>query len=249
MFLGRRSQYRLDFTNDDNDNHDDDADIALARHQAENMVQNSYYSLQSLVAVGQTAPQIPVDDDNKHEDESDGEVSNNRVEVRNEQSDDTAVWLYDLVFSTAIEACDDAGLIKPVDSSSHGGISYKQEPKGPNEISESNSDPSVVAFHKNTGSELLQVISQRSPPVASVVNELLSEWTTLTEDEIEGNEGKEKGKEKRKENEDNDMAKIKRSESSIDKGVQMVPLTCAVGRKFRLPFHLIQKWSVSDATR
>ena len=67
---------------------------------------------------------------------------------------------------------------------------------------------------------------QNPVEVSSVVDELLVEWTTLTEDEIAGVAEKEPGDFKAK--------------------MEPIRFKCAVGRKFSFPYHLAQTWAVSD---
>jgi hypothetical protein len=75
----------------------------------------------------------------------------------------------------------------------------------------------------------LAAMMQQPVEVPSVVEELLAEWTTLTEDEIAG--VGEKGP--------------SRSEAEVP----AIKLEDAIGRTFRFPYHLVKTWAVSDGRR
>ena len=62
-----------------------------------------------------------------------------------------------------------------------------------------------------------------------MVEELLAEWTTLTEDEVAG-------------------VGEKRPSGSKGTEVPTIKFKDAVGRRFSFPYHLVQTWAVSDNT-
>ncbi|EMR72767.1 hypothetical protein UCREL1_174 [Eutypa lata UCREL1] len=218
----------------DNDNDNDRPDVVLARQQVENMVQDSYYSLRDVVETRSYTTPVPAEEekeeDNDNADENSGGAAENQVEVWREQSNDTAMWLYDLVFSTAVEASRDTESTKTSDSPSPEALPHGQLLKEPSEAS----NTTLLALCQNTSMQQLQAMAQQPPPVKSVVSELLSEWTTLTEDEIEGTTAERKGKDS--------MAGIDRSNES---GVieDMVTFEDPKGRKFVFPFEVAKEWS------
>lgn len=200
------------------------------------MVQDSYYSLRDVVETRSYTTPVPAEEekeeDNDNADENSGGAAENQVEVWREQSNDTAMWLYDLVFSTAVEASRDTESTKTSDSPSPEALPHGQLLKEPSEAS----NTTLLALCQNTSMQQLQAMAQQPPPVKSVVSELLSEWTTLTEDEIEGTTAERKGKDS--------MAGIDRSNES---GVieDMVTFEDPKGRKFVFPFEVAKEWSVS----
>jgi len=106
-----------------------------------------------------------------------------RIQLWKPGAEDTSRWLYDLVFSTF----SDVGFRLELDSET------TAEPSGGDQGLEQ-STPSVSdsadLSNSNAATLLgrqphLQPILQKPAPSSSVVNELLAEWTTLTEDEIQ----------------------------------------------------------------
>jgi hypothetical protein len=83
----------------------------------------------------------------------------------------------------------------------------------------------------------LQLLLQKSAPSSSVVNELLAEWTTLTEDEIEDvtleQTVEDEGAQENTRTNDQEMTQ------------EPIRFKDALGRKFAPPFHLAKTWRVS----
>ena len=73
----------------------------------------------------------------------------------------------------------------------------------------------------------LTTMIQKPVEVSSVVDELLAEWTTLTEDEIAG--------------------VVVKEPNGFKAKVPLIKFDDAVGRKFSFPYHLCETWAVSDS--
>ncbi|KAI8628741.1 hypothetical protein F5Y19DRAFT_112493 [Xylariaceae sp. FL1651] len=229
--LFTKSEKALIKDGDDKDKDDKD-DAALARQQAENMVQVSYHSLRELTAERFDAtPQG--DSDEENESEHDEDSSNQQVQACTTQSRDNAIWLYDLVFSTAVEATHESAQVgqdQTPSSDSESSHLSRDEDQG---AARNRQSSRALILRQDSPMEQLRALAKRPPAASTVVNELLSEWTTLTEDEIEGISSIEQ---KAKKSSD------KPRSSSEDDEVQMVMFEDAIGRKFELPFHLIREW-------
>jgi hypothetical protein len=81
----------------------------------------------------------------------------------------------------------------------------------------------------------LAVMVQKPLEASSVVDELLAEWTTLTEAEIAGVV------------EDEGPSRVKAEAAPVKAEAAPVRFTDAVGRKFSFPYHLFRTWAVSSA--
>jgi hypothetical protein len=222
-----------DRKSDDDGDNDAQIEADLARRQAENMVQMSYHSLRELTSEDLNDGTR----ESNYENEEDDASSDQQVQVRSNRSHDDATWLYGLVFSATVEARKESGQEEkdedPVynEESSH-------IPR--DDRSASNTSPPAsqsLILHPTSTMQELQALTQEPPLSTPVVNELLSELTTLTEDEIEGI---------RKVDSKANRGSHKSTEwNAADEEVQMIPFKDAVGRKFELPFHLIKEWTVS----
>ncbi|CAJ2503471.1 Uu.00g108650.m01.CDS01 [Anthostomella pinea] len=186
----------------DDDDKEDQNNATFARQQAENMVHVSYHHLRELASSAMKKAQSSTSDD-----------------------DDEAIWLYDLVFSAAVTARDEADE-EPTRQES------QKKPK-PNATARPASNDTVL--RQGNALHSFQVLAQGSPPAPSVINELLSEWTTLTEDQFEGISTPE---------EKDEETEIKKAQSTTnDKTTQMIDFHDCVGRKSKFPFHLVQERS------
>lgn len=135
------------------------------------------------------------------------------------EKDDTTQWLYELVFSSYAESR--SGLpstSKPLDN--------ETEVKRPVETDSASNEERALLVGNTPENMQLVAITQKPVEVSSVVDELLAEWTTLTEDEIAGVAEKRPG--------------------SSKPNVGVIKFKDAVGRKFSFPYHLAQTWVVSD---
>lgn len=175
--------------------------------------------------------------DINHEDERVDNTSSAQVQVWDKAARDDATWLYDLVFSTAVDA--ERHLTQSVadqTSESDDGVGATKQ-RLSSVSAQDGSASRVVISRLDFPLKQLQALANGSPASSFVVNELLSKWTTLTEDEIEGTV--EVAKKLKKPNHSPGSA------DSRNEDVQMISFTCAMGRKYEFPFHLIHTWAVS----
>ncbi|KAI1394284.1 uncharacterized protein F4822DRAFT_44097 [Hypoxylon trugodes] len=200
--------------------------LARARQQTENVVRASYNSLRELATPG-------TDSDSGSEDEARQQHSSSRsteIELQAEQSNDLGLWLYGLVFSKAADAYNETP---------PGSVQYQQDlntPLSPEPVTNSptHSTHSALIPHQFTVSQCFQALAQQPLPPSFVVNELLSEWTTLTEDEIEGTSANGTS--------NDETSKERKHYTEGEMEVQMISFKDCVGRKFDLPFHLARTW-------
>ncbi|KAI0968673.1 hypothetical protein F4678DRAFT_442456 [Xylaria arbuscula] len=197
-------------------------DAILARQQAENMVQISFHSLRDLNhEVNHSGSPHSSDDESSGNEKSQAQ----QVQLRTPQAFDNAMWLCDLVFSPTIEATAELTQINP-------GL-HRSSEDGEGSSTNNSSSQVIIPQSNSSWTRLHTLTQQQQPEGFIVINELLSEWTTLTECEIEGTD-----RVKRQEK----ILSPKPAANSADDGVQMVNFKDAVGRKFELPFHLIRDW-------
>jgi hypothetical protein len=212
----------------DGDGQDEEAEMALLRQHAENLVQVSYQSLRDAMdGAGKHAEKhaesFETDQVDEGFPEPDGTQSS-QLQLWNEASekDNTTRWLYELVFSSYVEAR--SGL--PPTSKS------PDDEAGAEELVETdgalNEERALLVSNSPENMQLAAML-ERPVEVSSVVEELLAEWTTLTEDEIAG--VGEKGP------------------SGSKPKVPAIKFKDAVGRKYSFPYHLVQTWAVSDSIR
>ncbi|KAI0412986.1 hypothetical protein F5X98DRAFT_379239 [Xylaria grammica] len=215
-----RENERTRVTNGPSESEDDLNDVVLARQQAENMVQILSHTLRELASERLILSSPPDTDD-----ENGGDSQAQRIRLRNPQCLDDAVWLCDLIFSTAIEATAESTESEP-DQESHPGGPSVHTPRENLENSPANSPSSqALGIHSELSLARLRALTQHPREASTVVNELLSEWTTLTEDEIEG------------------IGIVKQHGNNPNHTVQMVDFKDSVGRKYELPFELIREWA------
>ncbi|RYP45445.1 hypothetical protein DL768_008213 [Monosporascus sp. mg162] len=206
----------------------DQEDVALLRQQAENQIHISYHSLRDLA--GHVAEDLPSSADGWKDEageptQGDETKTDNQVEIWEAKSSDAAAWLYDLVFSPVAEAYSVSNNTSSAATSANGRQSIKELPErnSPCEA-DALSDSNALVLRRGDTTQRLQLLLQEPPSSKTVVNELLSEWTTLTEDEIDG---------------------VKSYECKAPKNKEMAPLRFkdAIGRKYSFPFHIVQTWS------
>lgn len=191
------------------------------------MIDVSYHSLRNLVTQENqsTEPSTDEEDDEETKPE-DGHPS--QVQLWKGSSGDTATWLYDLVFSSTTEADHMASH----SSEAHATIPETTHSEGSEDEAKKKSQQndnfnSLVPWRKDQPKSLSLLIKH---PISStlVVTELLSEWTTLTEDEIEG-----RGR---------PQEETIQEEQGSEPHLQFKD---AVGRTFAFPWHIARTWVVS----
>ncbi|KAI0451939.1 hypothetical protein F5B21DRAFT_485137 [Xylaria acuta] len=231
--LSRENERKI-FANGRDENEDSLNDAVLARQQAENMVQISFHSLRELTSERSiSSSQLGSDDEGGDSDHGEDSRSQ-QIQIRNPQTFDNAIWLCDLVFSAAIEATAESTKSEPDQESTLDNASIHRSWQDLEDPASDNSSTQALVLHSNSSLARLQALTQQPPAASTVINELLSEWTTLTEGEIEGID-RVKQQEKKPNHES--------ASDAADDEVRMVNFKDAVGRKFELPFHLIQEWA------
>jgi hypothetical protein len=153
------------------------------------------------------------------------------------EANDTSRWLYELVFSPLndLEPMPEPDLSATRKSSGTDQVHVVEEPTR-------SAAPTSNSFGNNSVAPLwhqpdhMKVLLQKRVPNSSVVNELLAEWTTLTEDEIEDIAPDHVQNEKEEATQSKAKGK-KPKEKPIN-------FKDCIGRKFSLPFHLAMTWQV-----
>ncbi|KAF6783595.1 hypothetical protein CSOJ01_15882 [Colletotrichum sojae] len=194
-----------------NDDSDDENDRALRRQQAENVVEASYQSMRELAETGATdspPDQIPSDAIVL---QGSGDLSATQLSLWKENSrSDTANWLYETVFRAYME-------------------SQTQEPGHPD--SEVEDDTGLFSVEgRRTANYLSLTVTKKPINPTRVVDELLAEWTDLSDDEISGlitKTSKSKGPRDQEPPEDED---------------EWIRFKDAVGRKFSFPYSVVRTW-------
>lgn len=173
-------------------------------------------------------------DETNHQDEDVAEQSSeNKLQLYKAGLNDTATWLFELAFPTITEVSTLQALVRAEPNKVDDGHQSRALTRTP---------PSrLVPQSTQPIEEFLQ-----APIHADLtLHELLSEWTTLTEDEIEGVEKKPK-----KENNDTPTESVKsEDQKKVPEGpwdMEIIEFKDAVGRKFIFPFELAQTWPVSQ---
>lgn len=151
------------------------AEAKLTCQQAENLIQISYHSFRDLVSEDDTA-QNYADDNEGHDDEDSKGFRYAPSRLWRTEKDETARWLYDLVFSAAVEA-------RALEMSHD--IENNESQAAHAKVNQSGTSMSNEVIPLG-GDEFnpLQLITQELIPIPTVLDELLSQWTTLTEKEI-----------------------------------------------------------------
>jgi hypothetical protein len=208
----------------DGDGQDENAEADLSRQHAENLVQVSYQSLRDAMdGQDKYAESFETDQADEVVPKPDGTQSA-QVQLWKEDSerDNTTQWLYELVFSSYAESLSSLpAMSKAPDNDAEAERPVYTDGASNNELAAPISSPL----------ENMQLAAMIRKPVEvpSVVDELLAEWTTLTEDEIAG--------------------VVVKGPSSFKAKVPLVRLKDAVGRKFSFPYHLFKTWAVSGKIR
>ncbi|KAI8309126.1 hypothetical protein K4K59_009371 [Colletotrichum sp. SAR11_240] len=223
----------------------DERDLKL--QQTENVVQASYQSLRELKET-EFAP------DRSGEDATDDEPAaedygQNQLMLWRDATGDTAGWLYAVVFSAYAE-CRAEG-------------EYDNDHGDPSEKDDNTHSPSFNSGQGWVGDLSLRVTQKPINP-RKVVDELLAEWTELSNDEIKGSiledvEGQEEDDTEisknidaqevptpQKQTERQVQEPVQQMRTSYENrhtgGVEVIDFKDAVGRKFTLPYHEIRRW-------
>lgn len=213
-------------------------DIDLLRQQSENSVYTAYESLDDLCGI--QGQEQDVDVDKLNDTDSDrNEMSGNllQVHVSRPRSDDTANWLFNLAFLRYVESRGDS-----IDQDSE---SYPDS-AGPSVDEDGQGSPSSQNHNNSTSRSLVLRRSSDmgmtiySPGAAtSLVKVLLSDWTVLTEGEIQTVTG------------DKQIPKDEEPKT-FEISQEQKETICfrnTAGQKFRFPFNRVKTYEVRDPYR
>ncbi|KAL6353620.1 hypothetical protein LRP88_14118 [Fusarium phalaenopsidis] len=209
---------------------DQEQDIFLLRQQSENL---AYAADQSVVNLSESQSQQCDSDleqpSNACSDENNETGTQLQVRMSGQGSDGTANWLLDLVFSPYVQARMDSSVQSSTNSGADSAApdSDNDAQEQPLENHKGSASHSMISGPSETGMAIYE-----PGAAASVVKELLADWTALTEKEIESTTG--------------DGQRPEPKEADTSEGSQnkdaFVFLKDAVGRKFKLPFYQVEKF-------
>ncbi|KAK8022547.1 hypothetical protein PG993_013314 [Apiospora rasikravindrae] len=199
------------------------------RQQAENLVQISHHSICEMVAAsGELSTKLDVDQD-RDEDETERPISDDVDNLasqtgalqlhRPKHNSETAQWLYDVLFSTAME-----GNQRQVTDDDDGDVIGHPATGMSNDAP----DRDIAVFHP-AGSRDLQLFVGKLPDSSNIVNKLLSQWTTLCEDE-------------------NEVTTSDVPERDITDNESVIHLKDSVGRLYDFPWRLARTWALMMTT-
>lgn len=218
-------------THFENYGQDDKAETDLLRQHAENSVRVSYQSLRNAVdGQGKRAQGFDTDQADEVVAQPDGIQSTELVPRKEDPERDnlnTTQWLYELVFSSYAESLSSLPRSKSPD--------HDAEAERPFHADEASDKVVPASISKPLAHMQLAVMVQKPLEASSVVDELLAEWTILTEAEIAGVV------------EDEGPSRVKAEAAPVKAEAAPVRFTDAVGRKFSFPYHLFRTWAVSSA--
>ncbi|KAI0428685.1 hypothetical protein F5Y09DRAFT_343398 [Xylaria sp. FL1042] len=214
-------------------------DTEIALQQAENVVEISYHSIRELTSGTLNSAWRPLSDYEENDDSNHTENSQSQqIQIRNAGAFDTATWLYELVFITAVKATAESSNSKPEQSLTPDNSVTSGLPKDAGNVAASSSySQSLIPYHSSSLRQI-QSLEQHPPAASKVVNELLSEWTTLTKGEI-----MEINRLQEREIEPNHKAGF----DVVDDAESMLRFEDAIGRRYKIPFDRIRKWKDMEA--
>ncbi|KAI1345859.1 hypothetical protein F5Y01DRAFT_299400 [Xylaria sp. FL0043] len=212
-------------------------DTEIAFQQAENMVEVSYHSVREADMMN--AASRPLSDYEESHDSDHAESSQSQqIQIRSSDCADTATWLYKLVFSTAVEAKAESSNSEPEEYLAPDNSLKYGSRKGSGDVAASNSYSQSLIPHRTSSLEPIQSFEQHPPSASKVVNELLSEWTTLTKEEIVATNKLEQP----------ETEPTRKPESdAVDEAEALLRFEDGIGRRYKIPFNLVRKWKDMEA--
>ncbi|KAH7274948.1 hypothetical protein B0J15DRAFT_473864 [Fusarium solani] len=210
---------------------DQEQDIFLLRQQSENL---AYAAHQSVVNLSESHSQQYDSDweqpSNTCSDQNNETGTQLQVWMSRQESDGTANWLLDLIFSPYVQARMDSSAQSSTNSGAESAASDSDNDaqEQPLENHKGSASHSIVV----SGPSEMGMAIYEPGAAASVVKELLADWTVLTEKEIESTTGDGQCPEQKE---------ADTSERSQNKDA-FIFLKDAVGRKFKLPFYQVEKF-------
>ena len=158
--------------------------------------------------------------------EPDGTQST-QLQLQREDSErnNTTHWLHELVFSSYAESLS-GGLSPPSKRPNHD--AEAEGPDGPDHTNGVSSTERLAPLGSAPEHMLLAAMIQTPVEVPSVVDELLAEWTTLTEDEIAG------------------VVEAGSGRFEPEVPIAIIKVKDAIGRHYEFPYQQCRTWAVSD---
>ncbi|KAF4817704.1 hypothetical protein CGCTS75_v012174 [Colletotrichum tropicale] len=225
---------------------------ALKLQQTENVVQASYQSLRELKEAEFSSSLLG--EDGVDEELAKEETGQDQLMLWRDATGDTAGWLYAVVFSAYAE-CRAEG-------------EYEHD-HGDSDEQDNNTQP--LSFNSGQGwvGDLSLRVTQKPINPRRVVDELLAEWTDLSNDEIKGSISEEseeqeesevgipkdadahKGpipqKQRNTQTQQHAQQMPTHYENYPKEGGEVIDFKDAVGRSFTLPYHKIRRWRLTRA--
>ncbi|KAH6894640.1 hypothetical protein B0T10DRAFT_258214 [Thelonectria olida] len=221
--------HRID-QEDQRQKQEQEQDIQLLRQQSENLAFAARQSLADLSS--QNCDADPEESTDAGSDQ--GDETSTQLQVYRQRSDDTANWLFDLVFSSYAQSCADASVQEEdrdsTNSDSSSATSSMDEHA--QEHSSKNSEHSTSHKVVPRGPAEMKMAIYEPGAASSLVKELIADWTLLTEKEIESITSDEQSSKEKE-------AQVSAESKKDDRFIQFKD---AVGRKFKFPFHRVKTW-------
>ncbi|OTB09243.1 hypothetical protein M426DRAFT_316534 [Hypoxylon sp. CI-4A] len=197
---------------------DTQEEASLARQQAENSIDMSYHSIRDFVTQRDQHIEPSIEHNDRERVVVQEGGSSTRVQASDVGSGDTAMWLYDLVFSSATES-------HHMTENSSGATQLDESEERAGREARQGDTPGQLVLLQGDQTQSLSSLIQRPVSSATVADGLLSEWITPAQDQSEST--------------------VRSQEEGIQ-GVretdQIIRFTDAVGRKFNFPWRLAQSW-------
>ncbi len=210
----------------DSTNQDEKVERDLLRQQTENMVQVSYQSLRDAMSeqakhaesseTGQVDKAVP----------EPGGTESAQIQLWREDSErhNTTQWLYNLVFSSYAESTPGN---HPAASKITDNDAEAEDPDGLDHTNRIFSMELTTPISNSPEHMRLAAMIQTPVEVPSVVDELLVEWTTLTEDEVAG------------------VVEAGPAHFEPEVPSTIIKFEDCIGRKYDLPYQEYRTWTVS----
>ncbi|KAL6408842.1 hypothetical protein AUP68_07788 [Ilyonectria robusta] len=188
---------------------------------------------QSLVDLSETQDQyLNIDAEKPNHlssDQKNEAVSQLQLQVSRQRSDDTADWLFDLVFLPYAQSCVDPSDQNSTNLPSNSTMSdIDEDPQEQSSTNECSTGKSAVIRDPSA----MQIALYNPGAASSLVKELLADWTVLTEKEIESVTSDSQSSEQEEAKTSNESEKTK----------EFIYFEDAVGRRYTFPFYRVKSY-------
>ncbi|KAH8683992.1 hypothetical protein BGZ61DRAFT_549741, partial [Ilyonectria robusta] len=212
---------------------DKKTDIHLLVQQSENL---AFTAHQSLVDLSETQDQyLNIDAEKPNHlssDQKNEAISQLQLQVSRQRSNDTADWLFDLVFLPYAQSCVDPSDQNSTNLPSNSTMSdIDEDPQEQSSTNECSTGKSAVIRDPSA----MQIALYNPGAASSLVKELLADWTVLTEKEIESVTSDSQSSEQEEAKTSNESEKTK----------EFIYFEDAVGRRYTFPFYRVKSYQVS----